>query len=115
MRRKNKEKSRRNVSRIVRLTAQEHEDISRLMVLANTENFSKYLRDAALNRKITKGRNYAQIISQFKYFSNNFNQATLALNHIKKCADKTVFDFSLIEKALQDCAEQVARLKEIEE
>ncbi|WCM90659.1 plasmid mobilization protein [Acidovorax sp. NCPPB 3576] len=87
------------------------EEIERIDDLRQSTNRSRYIRSKALDIEI-KDKSYIALISQFKRFNANFNQVAQALNIIKSSADKSFYNFSLIEKRLEECAQEVKHLSE---
>jgi len=85
------------------------EEIERIDVLRQSTNRSRYIRSKALEIKL-KDKSYIELIAQLKRFNSNFNQAVHALNIIKSAAQKDVYDFSVIEKRLEECAQEVKHL-----
>lgn len=94
----------------IRLLKSEVETIEAQMMQLCLKNKSKFIRDKALSR--LKDKSYLKLVSQLNLFNSNFNQAVRALNTIQKSANKNVFNFDLIAKHLEECAQSVKRIEE---
>ena len=97
----------------VRMTHDEAQEVKAKAALAGLKSVSDYSRQALKKSTVKQSANkdFLKSLSELSRIGTNLNQIAYAINTIKKSADKTSFDFSIIEREIVAIQDHLSALK----